>query len=187
MLVGSAKMREGLGIGYGRARTLTSTTVAALMSMPVSIRTTVQNTPVGKCANSLTGKHAPHNGKDHCDRFTECLTWCPRWPSKKGFTSRCRSPKSTSRASMPGYRWTFSSTTLESWARCATSPPARPSRSWWSRWARSTRRTLPAKHAAGHKDAKIKCGEAHFAALGGGENPARYMVATSFGDLLKTM
>lgn len=78
MLVGSAKMREGLGIGYGRARTLTSTTVAALMSMPVSIRTTVQNTPVGKCANSLTGKHAPHNGKDHCDRFTECLT-CPTY------------------------------------------------------------------------------------------------------------
>ena len=37
------------------------------------------------------------------------------------------------------------------------------------------------------EDAKIKCGEAHFAALGGGENPARYMVATSFGDLLKTM
>ena len=46
--------------------------------MPVSIRTTVQNTPVGKCANSLTGKHAPHNGKDHCDRFTECLT-CPTY------------------------------------------------------------------------------------------------------------
>ena len=48
------------------------------VSMPVSIRTTVQNTPVGKCANSLTGKHAPHNGKDHCDRFTECLT-CPTY------------------------------------------------------------------------------------------------------------
>lgn len=46
--------------------------------MPVSIRTTVQNTPVGKCANSLTGKHAPSNGKDHCDRFTECLT-CPTY------------------------------------------------------------------------------------------------------------
>lgn len=46
--------------------------------MPVSIRMTVQNTPVGKCANSLTGKHAPHNGKDHCDRFTECLT-CPTY------------------------------------------------------------------------------------------------------------
>lgn len=37
------------------------------------------------------------------------------------------------------------------------------------------------------EDAKIKCGEAHFAALGVGENPARYMVATSFGDVLKTM
>jgi hypothetical protein len=46
--------------------------------MPMSIRTTIQNTPVGKCANSLTGKHAPHNGKDHCDRFTECLT-CPTY------------------------------------------------------------------------------------------------------------
>ncbi len=37
------------------------------------------------------------------------------------------------------------------------------------------------------EDAKIKCGKAHFAALGGGENPARYLVATSFGDVLKTM
>lgn len=37
------------------------------------------------------------------------------------------------------------------------------------------------------EDAKIKCGEAHFAALGVSESPARYMVATSFGDVLKTM
>lgn len=36
------------------------------------------------------------------------------------------------------------------------------------------------------EDAKIECGKAHFAALGG-ENPARYLVATSFGDVLKTM
>lgn len=46
--------------------------------MPVSIRRTVQNTPVGKCASSLNGKHAPKNGVDHCDRFTECLT-CPTY------------------------------------------------------------------------------------------------------------
>ena len=46
--------------------------------MPVSIRRTVQNTPVGKCASSLDGKHAPKNGVDHCDRFTECLT-CPTY------------------------------------------------------------------------------------------------------------
>ena len=37
------------------------------------------------------------------------------------------------------------------------------------------------------EDAKIECGKAHFAALGVGENPARYMVATSFGDVLKSM
>lgn len=37
------------------------------------------------------------------------------------------------------------------------------------------------------EDAKIKCGEAHFAALGVGEDPARYMVATSFGGVLKTI
>ncbi|MBU6437885.1 MAG: restriction endonuclease subunit R, partial [Betaproteobacteria bacterium] len=37
------------------------------------------------------------------------------------------------------------------------------------------------------EDAKIKCGEAHFAALGVAENPARYMVATSFGDVLKSL
>jgi type III restriction enzyme len=35
------------------------------------------------------------------------------------------------------------------------------------------------------EDAKIKCGEAHFTALAEGKNPARYMVATSFGDVLK--
>ncbi len=46
--------------------------------MPVSIRKTVQNTPVGRCASSLDGKHAPKNGVDHCDRFTECLT-CPTY------------------------------------------------------------------------------------------------------------
>jgi type III restriction enzyme len=37
------------------------------------------------------------------------------------------------------------------------------------------------------EDAKIECGKAHFAALGVGENPAHYLVATSFGDVLKTM
>lgn len=37
------------------------------------------------------------------------------------------------------------------------------------------------------EDAKIKCGEAHFAALGVCENPARYLVATSFQDVLKTV
>ena len=46
--------------------------------MPVSIRKTVQNTPVGRCASSLDGKRAPKNGVDHCDRFTECLT-CPTY------------------------------------------------------------------------------------------------------------
>jgi hypothetical protein len=47
-------------------------------NMPVSIMKTVQNTPVGRCANSLDGKRAPGNGTDHCDRFTECLT-CPTY------------------------------------------------------------------------------------------------------------
>ena len=51
---------------------------AVQSSMPVSIRKTVQNTPVGKCASSLDGKNAPKNGIDHCDRFTECLT-CPTY------------------------------------------------------------------------------------------------------------
>lgn len=37
------------------------------------------------------------------------------------------------------------------------------------------------------EDAKIQCGKAHFAALGVGENPAHYLVATSIGDVLKTM
>jgi type III restriction enzyme len=37
------------------------------------------------------------------------------------------------------------------------------------------------------ESAKIECGKAHFAALGVGENLARYMVATSFHDVLKTL
>lgn len=32
--------------------------------------------------------------------------------------------------------------------------------------------------------AKIKCGEAHFAALAVGENPARFVKATKFEDVL---
>ncbi|MGJ7554661.1 type III restriction-modification system endonuclease [Variovorax sp. RB3P1] len=37
------------------------------------------------------------------------------------------------------------------------------------------------------ESAKIECGKAHFDALGVGENSARYLVATSFGDVLKTI
>ena len=37
------------------------------------------------------------------------------------------------------------------------------------------------------ESAKIECGKAHFAALGGGENPARYLVATSLADVFKAM
>lgn len=37
------------------------------------------------------------------------------------------------------------------------------------------------------EDAKIECGKAHFAALEGAANPARYLVATSFSDVLKTI
>lgn len=37
------------------------------------------------------------------------------------------------------------------------------------------------------ESAKIECGKAHFMALAVGENPAQYVVATSFQDVLKTM
>ena len=37
------------------------------------------------------------------------------------------------------------------------------------------------------ESAKIECGKAHFAALGVGENPARYLVATSLADVFKAM
>lgn len=37
------------------------------------------------------------------------------------------------------------------------------------------------------ESAKIECGKAHFDALGVGANPARYLVATSFGDVLRTI
>lgn len=35
--------------------------------------------------------------------------------------------------------------------------------------------------------AKIECGRAHFAALATSENPARYLVARSFDDVLQTV
>ena len=34
------------------------------------------------------------------------------------------------------------------------------------------------------ESAKMKCGKAHFAALATGDNPAKYLVATKFEDLL---
>ena len=37
------------------------------------------------------------------------------------------------------------------------------------------------------ESAKIECGKAHFAALGGCENPAQYLVATSWSDVLKAV
>lgn len=37
------------------------------------------------------------------------------------------------------------------------------------------------------ESAKIECGKAHFKALAIGENPARYLVARSFGDVVKVM
>ena len=37
------------------------------------------------------------------------------------------------------------------------------------------------------ESAKIECGKAHFAALGGAENPARYLVATSLADVMKAI
>ena len=36
------------------------------------------------------------------------------------------------------------------------------------------------------EEAKTECRKAHFAALGTGQNPARYRVAKSFDDVLKT-
>ena len=37
------------------------------------------------------------------------------------------------------------------------------------------------------EQAKIECGQAHFEALAVGENPARYLVATSISDLQKSI
>ncbi|MGO4605223.1 type III restriction-modification system endonuclease [Variovorax sp. 2RAF20] len=50
-----------------------------------------------------------------------------------------------------------------------------------------TKSSLFADDLRDKESAKIECGKAHFAALGVGENPAKYLVATSFGDVLKTM
>jgi len=47
-----------------------------------------------------------------------------------------------------------------------------------------TKSNLFADDLRSKEDAKIKCGEAHFATLYTGENSARYVVATSWGDVL---
>ena len=50
-----------------------------------------------------------------------------------------------------------------------------------------TKSSLFADDLRDKESAKIECGKAHFAALSVGENPARYLVATSFGEVLKAM
>lgn len=44
--------------------------------IPFSQRKTLQNTPVGRCSNSLNGHFAPGDGINHCDQFSHCLG-CP--------------------------------------------------------------------------------------------------------------
>lgn len=50
-----------------------------------------------------------------------------------------------------------------------------------------TKSSLFAEDLRDKESAKINCGKAHFAALGVREDRAQYVVATSFGDVLKTM
>lgn len=57
----------------------------------------------------------------------------PQSPSRRAFTSRSRSPRTTSRGSTRACLSITSSTTPRCSARCAISQPARTSRSWWSR------------------------------------------------------
>ncbi|EHJ93513.1 type III restriction-modification system endonuclease [Vreelandella boliviensis] len=49
-----------------------------------------------------------------------------------------------------------------------------------------TKNSLFGDDRRSNENAKIKCGMAHFAALEESENPARYLVATSLEDVLKT-
>ena len=62
---------------------------------------------------------------------------------------------------------------------------------WWRKTARSASTSWSRPRAASsprtcgtRESAKIKCGEAHFEALAVGENPARYIKATTVDDLL---
>ena len=50
-----------------------------------------------------------------------------------------------------------------------------------------TKGSLFADDLRGKEDAKIECGKAHFKALAVGENPARYEVVTSLGELMTRM
>lgn len=65
-------------IGLALPEILRGNDPEAKATMPMSIRKTVQNTPVGRCANPENGKLAPKDGVGRCDRFTECLT-CPTY------------------------------------------------------------------------------------------------------------
>ena len=50
-----------------------------------------------------------------------------------------------------------------------------------------TKSSLFADDLRSKEDAKIECSKAHFEALGVADNPARYLVATSFGGVLDSM
>jgi type III restriction enzyme len=50
-----------------------------------------------------------------------------------------------------------------------------------------TKSSLFADDLRDKESAKIECGKAHFAALGVGENPARFMLATSLCKVLKAV
>lgn len=77
-LTDEMKADAGRFIGLALPEILRGNDAEAKSPIPLSIRKTIQNTPVGRCANSAHGKLAPKNGVDHCDRFTECLT-CPTY------------------------------------------------------------------------------------------------------------
>ena len=64
--------------------------------------------------------------------FTKFVIVVPSIAIKEGvYTSRSRSPRSTSAHSTPEHPLTTSSTTPRSSVRCGTLPPARRYRSWW--------------------------------------------------------
>ena len=72
--------------------------------------------------------------------FTKFVIVVPSVAIKEGVYKSLQITRDHFRSLYSAHRTSTSSTTRPSLARYAISPPARASRSWWFRWARSTRR-----------------------------------------------
>jgi hypothetical protein len=60
--------------GHGHRRPLQVITIKPLTAADdAAPGTQTANTPVSRCTDTLNGEHAPHDGRNHCERYVMCL------------------------------------------------------------------------------------------------------------------